>query len=63
VISVTVVGAYVNAGGLGTLIFNGIAGDHAPKIWSGAITACALAIAVDSALALVERRLARAQRS
>jgi osmoprotectant transport system permease protein len=61
VISVTVVGAYVNAGGLGTLIFNGIAGDHAPKIWSGAITACMLAITVDSALALVERRLARAR--
>ena len=63
VISVTVVGAYVNAGGLGTLIFNGIAGDHAPKIWSGAITACSLAIAVDATLALVERRLARAHRS
>ena len=62
VISVTVVGAYVNAGGLGTLIFNGIAGDHAPKIWSGALTACALAIAVDGALALLERRLARSRR-
>lgn len=61
VISVTVVGAYVNAGGLGTLIFNGIANDHAPKIWSGAITACALAIAVDSALALLERHLARSR--
>lgn len=59
VISVTVVAAYVNAGGLGTLIFNGIAGDHAPKIWSGALTACALAVAVDGALALVERHLAR----
>ncbi len=57
VISVTVVAAYVNAGGLGTLIFNGIAGDHAPKIWSGALTACALAIAVDGALAWIERRL------
>jgi osmoprotectant transport system permease protein len=57
VISVTVVAAYVNAGGLGTLIFNGIASDHAPKIWSGALTACALAIAVDGALALLERRL------
>ena len=57
VISVTVVAAYVNAGGLGTLIFNGIAGDHAPKIWSGALTACALAIAVDGTLALIERRL------
>jgi osmoprotectant transport system permease protein len=59
VISVTVVGAYVNAGGLGTLIFNGIATDHAPKIWSGALTACALAIVVDGALALLERRLVR----
>ncbi|HTJ07171.1 MAG TPA: ABC transporter permease, partial [Caldimonas sp.] len=40
VISVTVVAAYINAGGLGTLIFNGISNDHAPKIWSGALTAC-----------------------
>jgi osmoprotectant transport system permease protein len=61
VISVTVVAAYVNAGGLGTLIFNGIAGDHAPKIWSGALTACALAIAVDGVLALVERNLVRSR--
>jgi osmoprotectant transport system permease protein len=62
VISVTVVAAYVNAGGLGTLIFNGIATDHAPKIWSGALTACALAIAVDGMLALLERRLVRTRR-
>jgi len=59
VISVTVVAAYINAGGLGTLIFNGIAGDHPPKIWAGALTACALAIAVDLSLAAVERRLRR----
>lgn len=32
VISVPLVAAYVGAGGLGTLIFNGIANDHAPKI-------------------------------
>ena len=57
VISVTVVAAYVNAGGLGTLIFNGIASDHAPKIWSGALTACVLAIAVDGTLAWIEHRL------
>ncbi len=57
VISVTTVGAYVNAGGLGTLIFNGIASDHAPKIWTGALTACALAVAADLALAHVERAL------
>ena len=61
VISVTVVAAYVSAGGLGTLIFNGIAGDHAPKIWSGALTACALAVGVDGVLALVERRLLRSR--
>ena len=62
VISVSVVAAYVNAGGLGTLIFNGIATDHPPKIWSGALTACALAVAVDTTLARLERRLRR-QRS
>jgi osmoprotectant transport system permease protein len=59
VISVSVVAAYVNAGGLGTLIFNGIATDHPPKIWSGALAACALAIAVDTSLAALERRLRR----
>ena len=61
VISVTVVAAYVNAGGLGTLIFNGIASDHAPKIWSGALTACVLAIVVDGALAWIEHRLSRSR--
>jgi len=54
---VTTVGAYVNAGGLGTLIFNGIATDHAPKIWTGALAACALAVAADLALARLERAL------
>jgi len=59
VISVSVVAAYVNAGGLGTLIFSGIATDHAPKIWAGTLTACALAIAVDTAFACAEKRLRR----
>ena len=54
VISVAVVAAYVNAGGLGTLIFNGISSDHAPKIWTGALTACALAVAADYGLARLE---------
>jgi len=57
VISVTTVGAYVNAGGLGTLIFNGIASDHAPKIWTGALTACALAVLADLGLTQLERML------
>jgi len=54
VISVAGVAAYVNAGGLGTLIFNGISNDHAPKIWTGALTACALAVAADYGLARLE---------
>jgi osmoprotectant transport system permease protein len=62
VISVSVVAAYVGAGGLGTLIFNGIANDHAPKIWAGALTACVLAVAVDLSLSALEQRLARRTR-
>lgn len=59
VISVAVVAAYVNAGGLGTLIFSGISNDHAPKIWTGALTACALSIAADLSLARLEGWLRR----
>ncbi len=59
VISVAVVAAYVNAGGLGTLIFSGISSDHAPKIWAGALTACALAVVADLGLSGLERRLRR----
>ena len=59
VISVTVVAAYVNAGGLGTLIFAGISNDFAPKIWTGALAACALAVAADLGLGRLEARLKR----
>ena len=57
VISVAVVAAYINAGGLGTLIFSGISNDFAPKIWVGALTSCALAVTADLSLARVERWL------
>jgi osmoprotectant transport system permease protein len=59
VISVTVAAAYVNAGGLGAIILEGIQTDHAPKIWVGALTACALAVAVDLSLAALQVRLQR----
>lgn len=62
VISVSVVAAYIGAGGLGTLIFAGIANDHAPKIWAGALTACALAVVVDLSLSSVEQRMLRRTR-
>lgn len=57
VISVAVVAAYVDGGGLGTLIFAGISNDHAAKIWTGAIAACLLAVSVDLALGAAERAL------
>lgn len=57
VISVAVVAAYVDAGGLGTIIFAGISNDHAAKIWVGALAACLLSVAVDLALARAERVL------
>ena len=56
-ISVAVVAAYVNAGGLGVIVFAGISNDHAAKIWVGAIAACLLAVTADLALAGVERAL------
>ena len=59
VISVAVVAAYVNAGGLGTLIFSGISNDHAPKIWTGALTACVLAVVADIGLSHLEHWLRR----
>jgi len=59
VISVTVAAAYVNAGGLGAIILEGIQTDHAPKIWVGALTACALAVIVDLSLAAAQSRLQR----
>lgn len=59
VISVTVVAAYVNAGGLGEIILAGIQTDHGPKIWAGALSACALAVAVDLGLAAVQAQMLR----
>lgn len=60
VISITVVAAYVNAGGLGTIIFAGMSSDHTPKIWVGALTACLLSVVVDVLLSMVEVRARRA---
>jgi osmoprotectant transport system permease protein len=59
VISVAVVAAYVNGGGLGTLIFSGISNDYAPKIWAGALAACALAVVADLGLSGLEQILRR----
>jgi osmoprotectant transport system permease protein len=56
-IAVATVAAYINAGGLGDIIFQGIAQDFGEKIAAGAVLTSLLAIAADESLKLVERRL------
>jgi osmoprotectant transport system permease protein len=56
-ISVATVAAYINAGGLGDLIFQGITQDFGEKIVDGAVLTSLLAIVADEGLKHVERRL------
>ena len=56
-IAVATVAAYISAGGLGDLIFQGITQDFGEKIVAGAVLISLLAIVVDESLKLVERRL------
>jgi osmoprotectant transport system permease protein len=62
VVTVTVIGigtvaAYINAGGLGSLIFSGISQMHVPKIVTGAVAASMMAVLADWGLLRLERRL------
>jgi osmoprotectant transport system permease protein len=56
-IAVATVAAYISAGGLGDLIFQGITQDFGEKIVDGAVLTSALAIVADEGLKHVERRL------
>jgi len=56
-ISVATVAAYINAGGLGDIIFQGITQDFAAKIVVGAVATSLLAIVADESLKHLERRL------
>jgi osmoprotectant transport system permease protein len=56
-IAVATVAAYINAGGLGDIIFQGITQDFGAKIVAGAVLTSLLAIATDESLKHVERRL------
>ncbi|MGQ0572162.1 MAG: ABC transporter permease [Armatimonadota bacterium] len=63
VVTVTVIGigtvaAYINAGGLGSLIFSGIAQTNGPKIASGAVVASIMAVCADWGLERLRRKLA-----
>jgi osmoprotectant transport system permease protein len=56
-ISVATVAAYISAGGLGDIIFQGITQDFNEKIVAGAVLTSLLAVAADESLRGVERRL------
>jgi osmoprotectant transport system permease protein len=57
VIGIAVIGAYIGAGGLGSLVFTGIDRDFPTMYLTGALFATLLAIVCDLALVRVERLL------
>jgi osmoprotectant transport system permease protein len=54
-VALATVAAWINAGGLGVLLFEGIGTNNPDKIFAGALAAAALAIAADLALRAAER--------
>lgn len=56
-IGIATIAAYINAGGLGELIFEGIYQDHAGKILAGTIAVSLLAIVSDMIFRMIEKRL------
>lgn len=60
VIGIGTVAAYISAGGLGALIFSGIAQTNGAKIAAGAIVASALAVCADWSLQRLQRRMVAA---
>jgi osmoprotectant transport system permease protein len=62
VIGIATIAAYINAGGLGTLIFDGIQQAFPVKIIVGGVLTSAMAVATDLGLTGLERRL-RASRA
>ena len=59
-IAVATVGAFIGAGGLGDIIFQGITQDIGEKVVAGAVATSLLAIVADEILRRLERRLAQA---
>jgi osmoprotectant transport system permease protein len=58
-IAIATLAAYVGAGGLGTLIFEGLTFKQPGRILAGSLAAMALAVAADAILRLVERATVR----
>jgi osmoprotectant transport system permease protein len=55
-IAIATIGAKFNAGGLGTLLFDGIQTNRLDKIWAGSITVASLAFAINALLLWLEQR-------
>lgn len=62
IIGIGTIAAFINAGGLGTLLFMGVAQSHPGKIIAGAVAVSALALAANAGLHRLERRAARTVR-
>ncbi len=58
-IGTAVIAAIIGAGGLGVLIFRGVASVNTLEIMAGAIPAAVLALIADAGMSLLERRMAR----
>ena len=56
-IGTAVIAAVIGGGGLGVLIFRGVASVNTPEILAGAIPAAILALAADGIMSLIERRV------
>ncbi|PSN10363.1 ABC transporter permease, partial [filamentous cyanobacterium CCP5] len=55
-VAIATIGAKFNAGGLGTLLFEGIQTSRYDKIWAGAIAVSILAFALNFLLLWLEKR-------
>jgi len=59
IIGIGTVAAYINAGGLGKLLFTGLISGNQARIIAGAVAISALAIGANTLIRMVERRVAR----
>lgn len=62
IIAIGTIAAFINAGGLGLLLFDGVRSSNPEKIIAGAVAVSALAIGANGALWMIEQRTARAMR-
>jgi osmoprotectant transport system permease protein len=62
IIGIGTIAAFINAGGLGKLLFEGVATSNSPKIVAGAVAVSTLAFGANAILRFLERRSALAIR-